>query len=711
MHGPEFPMSCRPMESGTGADPVFDAIVDGLLGNRPTGYTKLNHGFWERLVRIETLIGTFSVSDEDRAREIDRRTGTPFFLETGFLPEFLDLYRETAPRLTNVVFAVSTGAWPGSDVIEGTPYMGKANCQKLIGRLTPAGLNRAGDGLEFKRAVINGEITRLTDALRRHPILIVGPKMIAALAEFLGHHDATFIDIHERAARGARHDILAAIGQAVDRPGQLPVVLIQAGSLSTWLTIKLRERFEQLTILDLGSVLSLCNIPLVARQNWGKVYSRAIAAAIGKIRPGWNNSEAAYPGVDRPQQRRNIWTTLVTGRDGALVGRAERAGCKRPGPPAGDATNQPVPPNEMRPLAFIENKRPDYARVRQIMALSERQNAYANGGPVSRLLEGAVASLTRAAGDDRKAVAVASGTAGLHVLVGVEAIKRGRHLRWISSAFTFFSANTGPLEDCALVDCNASGVLDRQALERLDAASYDGVIYTNVFGANADVGDLAAFCTEHDKALIVDNATGLLDSPAGKDRHPPQVISCHHTKPWGFGEGGVIVIEAADEAVARQLINFGNGAPDWARRYGTNSKISDLSCALILERMERMPAWGNLYRMQVRRIMALIEQNGLPLKPLWRAPSKSPVSSIPLLAPHPVSPAMLANEHLVLRKYYRPLNWTKDDVKDWTQGAPVYPAAEDIFRRIVNFPAHSGLAALDDEAIIVVLRQLCMASA
>jgi dTDP-4-amino-4,6-dideoxygalactose transaminase len=512
--------------------------------------------------------------------------------------------------------------------------------------------------------------------------------------------------IHEREARGARHDIFAAVCQAIEGRTPPPVVLLQAGSLSTWLTLKLRERFAGVCILDLGVVLNLCNIPLLAGQNWAKVYWQPLAATIAAINPGWSGSESAYPGIPSAEERYNIWTSFSTGRDGVLVALAERAGCERPAKSVVVRAILPDPTAGTRPLAFIENKVPDYDRMRQIMALSERRNAYANRGPVSRLLEDAVAGLI-GLGEERKAVAVASGTAGLHLLAGLEAIKRGRHLRWISPAFTFFSANTGPLENCALTDCNVLGVLDRRVLERLDPAGYDGVIYTNVFAANPNIEGLAAFCAEHDKALIVDNATGLLDPPICTRPPPPQAISCHHTKPWGFGEGGVIVIDAADEALARQLVNFGNGAPDWARRYGMNGKVSDASCALILDRIERMPAWRSLYRMQIRRIMALIEQNRLPLRPLWRTPPKSPVSSVPLIARQPIPPMMLANDHLVLRKYYRPLNWTRDAFRNWRHCDATYPNADRIFRHIVNFPAHPGLAALPDEMIVSVLSRLC----
>ena len=72
-----------------------------------------------------------------------------------------------------------------------------------------------------------------------------------------------------------------------------------------------------------------------------------------------------------------------------------------------------------------------------------------------------------------------------------------------------------------------------------------------------------------------------------------------------------------------------------------------------------------------------------------------------------IPPSMLANEHIVLRKYYRPLNWSRDDLKSWRRDDRVFPNAENIFRRIINFPVHPGVGALEDDVIVDVLGRLC----
>jgi hypothetical protein len=59
---------------------------------------------------------------------------------------------------------------------------------------------------------------------------------------------------------------------------------------------------------------------------------------------------------------------------------------------------------------------------------------------------------------------------------------------------------------------------------------------------------------------------------------------------------------------------------------------------------------------------------------------------LPMLANHPIAETGLANETLVMEKYYRPL-------VDSSQNAWA------IYNRIVNIPCHPGMAALGDEEI------------
>ena len=53
-------------------DPVFDHLISALRVGQPIAYSKINHGFWERLVALERD-GGFDLLENDpkRLKEMD----------------------------------------------------------------------------------------------------------------------------------------------------------------------------------------------------------------------------------------------------------------------------------------------------------------------------------------------------------------------------------------------------------------------------------------------------------------------------------------------------------------------------------------------------------------------------------------------------------------------------------------------------------------
>lgn len=404
-----------------------------------------------------------------------------------------------------------------------------------------------------------------------------------------------------------------------------------------------------------------------------------------------NDAQSDSAGPDMTQQGQDRMHDCSTGdgRDGDLVALADKAGV--PAPSAG-----PAPP-VATPIAFIENKICDLARVSDLLSLSIAQNHHANGGPVSRLLETMVAALTRQP-EERRAIAVSSGTAALHMACGLHALKAGKPgFRWVTSAFNFFSARVGPLAGVRVIDCDAKGGFDMDALRALPPDAYDGVVYTNVFAQHSRWNEAAGFCARHGKSLVVDNATGLLDRPqeALRPGSPIEIISAHHTKPWGVGEGGVMLCDAEDEATLRQLANFAANLPDAAAFAASNHKISDLSAAAIVDRLERMPSWSPHYHVQERRMHALMAQAGAGIVPLAGATRpRSPRAHTPFLCPRPVDAAHVAGP-VTLRKYYRPL----------PAPGPT-PRADDLFARIFSLSNAPEMKLARDDAILAQVRDM-----
>ena len=339
-------------------------------------------------------------------------------------------------------------------------------------------------------------------------------------------------------------------------------------------------------------------------------------------------------------------------RDEALVDLASSYGV--PFPASVDALTGPKISGK---LHFIENKIYDFCRISEIMNLSISTNHHANSGPVCRLLEAIVAYITKIE-PDRKVIAVNSGTSALHLACNFHGIARKNlEMRWVTSAFTFKSSTSSTLSNSIVIDSDPKGRFDLNRLKELSLESYDGVIFTNVFSQMADWADVATFCKENNKKLVIDNATGLLDrikTPVNGEQ-PIEIISAHHTKPWGVGECGMILCTSDQELTIRNLTNFGKDTILRTRSASSNFKLSDLAAAAIIDRLERMPFWVPLYHKQERRMAKIIADELRNITSLQGTTKpKSPRSYAPFCNETPIH-KFDNTEFLTVGKYYNPL--------------------------------------------------------
>jgi dTDP-4-amino-4,6-dideoxygalactose transaminase len=345
----------------------------------------------------------------------------------------------------------------------------------------------------------------------------------------------------------------------------------------------------------------------------------------------------------------------------------------------------------MRHVCFIEDKTPNWSRIAKLSQLSIEANRWTNFGPVAAALERLVGQITGLP-ENRTVVAASSATTALQALVGLRAARKGRRLRWVASAFGFFSTAIGPLaQDVHIVDCDRNGLLDLSQVDRLDANSWDGLIVTNTFGIANQLDVYAEYCRERGKELIVDSALALLGPDRSRFHDADEVISFHHTKPWGFGEGGCAIVSLKDGDLVRSFLNFGVGADSALAAFATNGKLSDIAAAAIFERLERLPFWANLYHQQRMRIVDLVDQAGLAV--LGHPPLHAVCAHIPVLSPRPIAFSDMPDARFDVRKYYRAL-------------APGMPVAEDLYARIVNIPCHPGMAEVSTTEIEAFLEAI-----
>ncbi|MDW3177652.1 MAG: DegT/DnrJ/EryC1/StrS family aminotransferase [Acidimicrobiia bacterium] len=336
-----------------------------------------------------------------------------------------------------------------------------------------------------------------------------------------------------------------------------------------------------------------------------------------------------------------------------------------------------------RPIPWVADKRVNWERVQALLDESAAQNHWSNFGPVSRRLEQRIAELLNVDAGFA-VVATSSGTAALDAVSALEEHKRGQPPRWAVSSFGFHCTNLGPFRHAEILDCDAEAILDL-AVARVIVDRFDSIVMTNVFGTVADLSPYIDFAREEDKMLVVDAAASFDSSHRRSlgQRQPLETLSFHHTKPWGFGEGGALIVPKEDASLARSVVNFGLVSNRPVASVATNAKMSDIAAAFILSWLEDIDVLREQTTEQFHRIARLaVDQGWRVLGGANRSADHGVPACVPLVAPHGVALESRDDAPLVFRKYYEPLGPT--------------PVAHELFIRMLNVPCHPDVGVLTD---------------
>ena len=208
-------------------------------------------------------------------------------------------------------------------------------------------------------------------------------------------------------------------------------------------------------------------------------------------------------------------------------------------------------------------------------------NQFSNYGWAAKLLEEKAREILKI--DDSKAViATSSGTGALAAIVqGIRRHTQNKKRRVCTQDFTFPTNSLGPAEGPIVADLSNLCMIDFDEKHMIESG--DIIILTNCFGHLYDI-DLVETKLK-DKIVIYDNAASPYSFFKGKNSCNYGVgsfISLHHTKPIGFGEGGLAIIDKEYEKYTRAAVNFGMEEGVFNEN-GGNYKISEISAAGILQ--------------------------------------------------------------------------------------------------------------------------------
>jgi dTDP-4-amino-4,6-dideoxygalactose transaminase len=321
------------------------------------------------------------------------------------------------------------------------------------------------------------------------------------------------------------------------------------------------------------------------------------------------------------------------------------------------------------------------------------------------------------------AVACATGTAALHIALKIVGVEAGDEV--VVADFTFIGSvnpvaylgaepllvdserETWNLDPELLVDALAQRVARGEKLPK-------AVEVVHVLGQPARIEPVLDFCAEHGIAVVEDAAeslgAGWATGPLA-GRHTGVVgtvgaFSFNGNKIATTGGGGMIVTD--DEALARRARHLTTQAklPDIGYLHdevGYNYRLTNLSAALGVAQLERLPEFVKSKAEIARRYDSALGDVGLVLPPR-REFSNATYWLYSVLMPDGATAADRNRllEHLQgvgiqARSLWRPLHLQPPFADARRLGGAV---GEDLFERGVSLPCSSSLIAEDQDRVI-----------
>ena len=196
------------------------------------------------------------------------------------------------------------------------------------------------------------------------------------------------------------------------------------------------------------------------------------------------------------------------------------------------------------------------------------------------------------------AVALSSGTAGLHLLARAAGLGPGDEV--ITSTFSFVaSANCFVVEGAtpvfADIDLRTLN-LDPAAVEAAITERTKAIVAVDIFGYPCELDELRALAEQHDLVLIDDSCEALgaeyKGAPLGS-HGPSSVFAFYPNKQITTGEGGVVTTHSEDESrLLRSLRNQGRSYESgrWFHHphLGLNYRWTDLQAAVGIAQLEKL---------------------------------------------------------------------------------------------------------------------------
>ena len=325
-----------------------------------------------------------------------------------------------------------------------------------------------------------------------------------------------------------------------------------------------------------------------------------------------------------------------------------------------------------------------------------------------------------------EAVAVSSGTAGLHLALLTLGIGAGDEV--ILPSFTFIAvANAVRQVGATAVFAEIDAVtlnLDPYAVERAVTARTRALLVVHTFGIPADMDALGAIARRHG-LVIVEDACEAVGAEFGEGRAGSfgdlAVVGFYPNKQMTTGEGGAVLARDPDHATRlRCLRNQGRRAGgDWLdhAEHGYNYRLSDIACALgrvQLGRIGEMLALRAAAAERYEELFTAASIEGLELPPL-RLPKRVIswfvyVVRLPEGADRDRVQKWLAADGIATGRYFAPIH-LQPAWRDHASAAVELPITEGIARSTLALPFFNRISAGQQQDVVQALQEALCRSA